>query len=336
VSPTDPPLPPTPGEPSDDPNWAAEHPRGGATDEGEQQATGDESGVEDAGEATEQPEAEGPAAERPAAEGPAADEQPDEEPTGAISSDEEEPAAVVPPVEEAPVSGTEVMPAAPTAVTPTTDSSPSAEMRRRVSHRRYVARRIVVVLCALIVLGGIVGLILWALDGDDGGARGTGDSTQPAVVSDPPTTQARTTSTKPERTTLPGVVTNPDGSDPAGSEPERSGEATESTSAAGETTASSVPDTSEPEEPTYNLGLRAECRIDEMVQLGDTGPNVECLEQRLDQVTTGGVQFDVDDEFDEDTDEAVRQLQERNDLLVDGIVGPETGQLLSIWNPATD
>ncbi|MGH9137838.1 MAG: peptidoglycan-binding domain-containing protein [Acidimicrobiales bacterium] len=113
-------------------------------------------------------------------------------------------------------------------------------------------------------------------------------------------------------------------------------ESPETTESPEDATATSAAATSEPEEPTYNLGLRAECQIDDVVQLGDTGPNVECLEQRLDQVTTGGVHFEVDDEFDDDTDAAIRQLQEANDLMVDGIVGPETGQLLSIWNPETE
>jgi peptidoglycan hydrolase-like protein with peptidoglycan-binding domain len=61
------------------------------------------------------------------------------------------------------------------------------------------------------------------------------------------------------------------------------------------------------------------------------GPDVECIEQRLDEVTDGPIIFEVDELFDESTEQAVRWFQEANDLVVDGVVGPQTAQLLGIW-----
>jgi hypothetical protein len=204
-----------------------------------------------------------------------------------------------------------------------------------VSHRRYVVRRIVVAVCALLVLGGIVGLIAWAVsgDGDGDGALGT-DETSPAAVAS--TDDATTTAAKPtattatattRRTTVPVAATEPDDT----TVPETSEAPAETT----EPQSGGAPDSSVAEGPTYNLGLRARCQMQEAAQLGDSGSDVACLEQRLEQVTTSGVTFEVDDVFDEETDAAVREFQEANDLVVDGIVGAETAQLLSIWNPST-
>ena len=64
---------------------------------------------------------------------------------------------------------------------------------------------------------------------------------------------------------------------------------------------------------------------------GDTGPQVECLQERLNEITVGGQQFAVDGAFGEQTEAAVRAFQQANELAVDGIVGPATGELLGIW-----
>ena len=54
-------------------------------------------------------------------------------------------------------------------------------------------------------------------------------------------------------------------------------------------------------------------------------------QERLNEVTVGGEQFAADGAFGEQTEEAVREFQEANDLGVDGVVGPATGELLGIW-----
>ena len=64
---------------------------------------------------------------------------------------------------------------------------------------------------------------------------------------------------------------------------------------------------------------------------GDTGPQVQCLQERLNEVTVGGDQYAVDGVFGEQTEAAVRAFQEANEHIADGIVGPATGQLLGIW-----
>jgi peptidoglycan hydrolase-like protein with peptidoglycan-binding domain len=61
------------------------------------------------------------------------------------------------------------------------------------------------------------------------------------------------------------------------------------------------------------------------------GPDVLCIEERLEQVTVGPINFEVDEVFDEDTEQAVRWFQEFHELVVDGIVGPQTAQTLGIW-----
>ena len=86
----------------------------------------------------------------------------------------------------------------------------------------------------------------------------------------------------------------------------------------------------------------ANCRISTELRQGDSSADVRCLEQRLD-----GLNYDVgtvDRSFDERTDAAVRKYQTDNSLIIDGVVGSETGTHLEIWTtsvpdgttPATD
>ena len=58
---------------------------------------------------------------------------------------------------------------------------------------------------------------------------------------------------------------------------------------------------------------------------------MECIERRLAQVTVGPINFEIDELFDENTEQAVRWFQESNGLIVDGIVGEQTGVALGIW-----
>ena len=58
---------------------------------------------------------------------------------------------------------------------------------------------------------------------------------------------------------------------------------------------------------------------------------MQCLQERLNEVTVGGDDPGVDGAFGEQTEQAVRAFQEANELGVDGIVGPATGELLGIW-----
>ena len=58
---------------------------------------------------------------------------------------------------------------------------------------------------------------------------------------------------------------------------------------------------------------------------------MQCLQERLNEVTVGGDDPAVDGAFGEQTEQAVRAFQEANELGVDGIVGPATGELLGIW-----
>lgn len=68
------------------------------------------------------------------------------------------------------------------------------------------------------------------------------------------------------------------------------------------------------------------------LQLGSSGPDVECLQQAL--RAAGLLEGDVTGTFDAATDAAVRSLQAQRGLEVDGIVGQITATALGIW-PAT-
>jgi murein L,D-transpeptidase YcbB/YkuD len=98
-----------------------------------------------------------------------------------------------------------------------------------------------------------------------------------------------------------------------------------------DTTEGSAPESTLPEPPEYDLTVPAVCEMEIGVAVTHQNVSVACLEVRLAQVIVGPVPFDVDDLFDEETDLAVRQFQEAQGLLVDGIVGPDTARALDIW-----
>jgi lipoprotein-anchoring transpeptidase ErfK/SrfK len=65
------------------------------------------------------------------------------------------------------------------------------------------------------------------------------------------------------------------------------------------------------------------------VVLGESGPNVECLQTALRDA--GFYQGQINSTFDNATAEAVSKLQTDRGLFVDGEVGRETGKSLGIW-----
>jgi len=68
--------------------------------------------------------------------------------------------------------------------------------------------------------------------------------------------------------------------------------------------------------------------------LGSSGEDVVCLQTRLSEVTPGGEDLVADGDFGPATDAAVREFQAAHDLVVDGIVGAQTAELLAVWDPA--
>ncbi len=73
-----------------------------------------------------------------------------------------------------------------------------------------------------------------------------------------------------------------------------------------------------------------ECALSVRLELGDTHPEVECLESQL--IAAGALSGVAPDEvFDDATDGAVRTFQRANQVIVDGVVGPQTATLLGSW-----
>jgi murein L,D-transpeptidase YcbB/YkuD len=105
------------------------------------------------------------------------------------------------------------------------------------------------------------------------------------------------------------------------------------------TAGATAPSTLEPTTSTsgpvieYDLSSEPTCSMAAPVELGSTGEDVRCLQERLQQVRSGGDPIAVDGEFGPATDQAVRQFQDANDLVVDGVVGAQTAELLGVWAP---
>jgi hypothetical protein len=210
--------------------------------------------------------------------------------------------------------------------------------RRRVSHRRYVMRRIGVAVLALALIGGAVWLLVALLGDDDEGAGGT-DSTTPVTseaAAIAPTTQTSTTSEAPGTTGAAVVETTEAAppTEPATTAPEEETETTEPTDAEPATTGSTE-DTVTGSGPTgtivYDLSSDPTCTIGQTLRQGSSGPQVQCVQERLNEVTVGGEPLPEDGFYGEQTAAAVRAFQEANELTADGIVGPTTGGALGIW-----
>ena len=73
-----------------------------------------------------------------------------------------------------------------------------------------------------------------------------------------------------------------------------------------------------------------DCTLSIRLELGDTDPEVACLESQL--IAAGALsEVAPDDVFDATTDAAVRTFQAANGLVVDGTVGPQTAKQLGAW-----
>jgi Putative peptidoglycan binding domain len=348
VSPTDPPLPPSPDEPTEEPLWAGGEP-------GEPPVAGepdrpDESGT-DSG--TGEPVEQGEVAEEPALPpepAPIGEEVTEvlpttgdvlpptgDQPTEPIPPSGDEPTELLPPTGDEP---TEVLVGA-AAVSDGTGET-TREHRRRVSHRRYVMRRVGVGLVTLAIVGGGVALLVALLGDDDDGAAGT-DTTTPvtseSVVAAASTTLATTTTAGPETTeaatsaTTPAVETSEEasGADPETTAPDETDPPEQNAPTGDGSNTTLASESSPPGTVVYDLDVEASCEIGQTLRRGDAGPQVECLQERLNEVTVGGEDYVVDGAFGEQTETAVRAFQQANQLGVDGIVGPATGELLGIW-----
>ncbi|PLS08010.1 peptidoglycan recognition protein family protein [Neobacillus cucumis] len=72
-----------------------------------------------------------------------------------------------------------------------------------------------------------------------------------------------------------------------------------------------------------------------LLQLGDTGPDVKKLQQYLLKAGEKLPKYGVDGDFGKETEAAVRSFQSRHGLAVDGIVGPKTkAKLEAVVNAA--
>ena len=74
--------------------------------------------------------------------------------------------------------------------------------------------------------------------------------------------------------------------------------------------------------------ITADCTITEVLKVGASGAQVECLESQL---AVAGFATTVDTDFDAATDTAVKAYQTAKSLEVDGIVGRVTAQTMGIW-----
>ncbi len=82
-------------------------------------------------------------------------------------------------------------------------------------------------------------------------------------------------------------------------------------------------------DPTVDVG--PDCTLSKRLQEGSTDAEVACLEARL---AAAGllVGSSPDEEFDAETDAAVRRFQAYHGLVIDGVIGPETATALGAWS----
>lgn len=81
----------------------------------------------------------------------------------------------------------------------------------------------------------------------------------------------------------------------------------------------------------YDLSAPASCVMRTAVELGSVGDDVRCLQTRLQEVTVTGGEIVVDGNYGPATDRAVRDFQEVQNLVVDGVAGAETAERLGVW-----
>ena len=110
---------------------------------------------------------------------------------------------------------------------------------------------------------------------------------------------------------------------------------TDPSTAAGEAFTSELPETVAPSEPVVADLAGAEptgaaaCVLDaSTLGLGDSGPDVSCLQRAL---VDAGLLPAASGEFDAATADAVRSMQTTRNLFVDGVVGRETALSLGVW-----
>lgn len=99
-----------------------------------------------------------------------------------------------------------------------------------------------------------------------------------------------------------------------------------------------APYVTEPDEPSSDVSVVTapaepvvlDCTLSMRLEVGTNDPEVTCLESRL---ALAGVLPGVepDEVFDEVTGAAVEAFQRANGLVVDGVVGPQTGKRLGSW-----
>ncbi len=87
--------------------------------------------------------------------------------------------------------------------------------------------------------------------------------------------------------------------------------------------ATAPPATTQPAAP-------AGCSVSSRLAVGDASPDVRCLESFL--VAAGVFVAAPDDTFDVATEAAVKAFQQQHELVVDGVVGPQTARTLGAWS----
>jgi peptidoglycan hydrolase-like protein with peptidoglycan-binding domain len=78
---------------------------------------------------------------------------------------------------------------------------------------------------------------------------------------------------------------------------------------------------------TYDLLMNEDAKI-YVMQIGDSGPDVEGVQQRLYELGYLDNKANIQGTFGEKTEEAAKQFQKKNDLTADGKVGVKTLEML--------